>query len=195
MKEDAEKRYEFVKPIYARGWVIGLLWLVLLPLGLYVWYPDALHRLFFQLAYLGILVITLVKFFRSPRKLTIEGDVVKVYTYKSDPSAEFHFSKMTCVVDDEEIFLIKKRSFTGGIVLRQVYWPQYFSDMRHVFRTNASYVKDGDYENMPSTSPKDFVFNKPLAGAEFIALIPMLYDYAMLPYLLICEVVFKRRVA
>ena len=190
----------FKKPLYAQGWFICLYWVVLIA-GIAYWVGIYSPTAFLLLKFAAIfLLLSPYKFFTGVRKLVIMDGVVYVITYnKHSPSKQIHFKNMTAVIEVTEMFFIRKAKYLGGVNLRSMYWSGQWDEMKKVFYAKASYVK-GAPKNYAETflpTSETPLSTGPIGtrggGSTILKAFPIFYELLLLPYISICNLLFRRK--
>lgn len=183
---EAGEAIEFTKPVYAQAWFIAIFWLMAV-IG-YNAYTILLNGMYYPLVLLLAVILVLYigyKFFTTTRRIVLVGDAVKVFGFSNEPKKEFRLSQLSAVIDSEEIYLIKKKQFTGGITFRKAYWGSQWDAMKAQFRSRSAYANSGDtaYAGLGGTP----ALGSNSSGASPISTIALIYDIALFPYFAIAR--------
>lgn len=182
---ESGEQIRYTKPVFAQAWVIAIIWVVALAaFNVYNYLSGYVYP--YLLVLLALMVVySIWKYFTNIRSVELAGDAVKIYSLGATPAKEFRLSQLSAIIDNEEIYLIKRGKYAGGATLRKAYWGRQWKDMKEQFRFRSAWASSGDtggagLGNSPAMGTR--------ASSSPISTFALLYEIALSPYFALARI-------
>lgn len=188
------EHFEFVKPWFAQGWAVGLFWVLSVGLvDLYLYSTGESNNIIHSILVL-VVVFSAYKFFTSTRRIEVKGDYVRVHSFNIfNPVKEYRFSRMTSWLEVDSIFIIKKKSYSGGTTFKKIYWYPHWNEMKRIFIAKPAYCMQRDARSDRNTVNKGAKTAGGFgSGGCLLTSFVILFEWLSTPYLLLCRAIFGR---
>lgn len=196
INEQLEKgeRYLFVKPWFAQGWAVGVFWMVVIGVIDAYQYTSGKNLYLLHALLLIVVLLSIYKLFTTTRRIEIQGDYVRVHSMNIfKPVREYRFSRMTSWLEVDSIFIIRKKSYTGGALFKKIYWCPHWEEMKKVFMAKPAYCMQRDSRSDRNTVNKGAKTAGGFgSGGCLLTSFVILFEWLSTPYLLLCRTVFGR---